>query len=145
VPAADLVDRITILRIKARKLAGEKKANVEGELTALLSIRAEVPPLQTSQVRKLERSLATTNHRLWQLEEAVRGLETKSDFGARFISCARSIYLTNDRRAQLKAAINRMVGSELKEEKSIILTAPAKGKSLRTKSSSKKQAVKHKR
>jgi hypothetical protein len=43
--------------------------------------------------------------------------ERAGDFGPRFIELARSVYRTNDRRADLKRQVNTMLGSRLGDEK----------------------------
>lgn len=55
---------------------------------------------------------------LWDLEEAVRRCEAANDWGEPFIESARSIIQSNDRRAALKRAINRLLGARFQEEKS---------------------------
>jgi hypothetical protein len=62
--------------------------------------------------------LKELNVQLWEIEDEIRELETRGDFGERFIALARSVYLTNDRRAALKAQISRDFGSEIVETKS---------------------------
>jgi hypothetical protein len=60
------------------------------------------------------------NERLWELEDAVRACERDQEFGERFISLARSIYQSNDRRAAQKRRIDELFDARLKEEKSYI-------------------------
>jgi hypothetical protein len=62
--------------------------------------------------------LKAVNQDLWDVEDAIRACEAAGDFGARFIELARSVYRLNDRRAELKRAINVMCGSVHVEEKS---------------------------
>ena len=56
--------------------------------------------------------------RLWDIEDQIRACERDQDFGPRFISLARQVYLVNDRRADVKKRLNRALGSRLVEEKS---------------------------
>lgn len=70
---------------------------------------------------------ARVNETLWDLEEAVRRCEAAKDFSAEFIKSARSIIHTNDRRAALKQAINRMLGASFQDEKSFPLPDPSAG------------------
>jgi hypothetical protein len=58
------------------------------------------------------------NEALWDIEDAIRDREREGDFGERFITLARSVYQTNDLRAELKRRINLLLGSALLEEKS---------------------------
>ena len=114
----ELIDKITILRIKAERIREpEKLANVHRELTALeRSARedgASGPPIDF-----LTDQLAAVNGRLWTIEDAIRMCEREGDFGPRFVALARSVYCENDTRAAIKRAINMLAHSALVEEKS---------------------------
>ena len=114
----ELIDKITILRIKAERIGEpEKLANVRRELNLLeRSAReggASVPPIDL-----LTDQLALVNERLWTIEDALRSCEREGDFGSRFVALARSVYCENDTRAAIKRAINTLAGSALVEEKS---------------------------
>jgi hypothetical protein len=114
-PLGDVLDRITILRIKARRITEPKKLqNVHAEL-ALLQARWDAqafPPLPE------EPALAEVNERLWDVEDTLRALEDRAEFGPEFVAQARSVYQLNDQRAALKRAVNEALGSALVEEKS---------------------------
>ncbi|MCC7048136.1 MAG: hypothetical protein IT562_15595 [Alphaproteobacteria bacterium] len=114
----ELIDKITILEIKARRIADPaKRANVARELQALVAVRdagGALPPA----VAPLAAELGAVNDALWEIEDAIRGCEAAGDFSARFVALARKVYTTNDRRAALKRRINELLGSELVEEKS---------------------------
>jgi hypothetical protein len=122
VSVGELVDKIGILELKAQHFVpGPKRQNVERELAALREARERVVPTGSgagAAVIPIEAALAAVNRRLWDAEEALRDHEARQDFGEAFIALARSIYLTNDERAALKARINDIVGSDLREEKS---------------------------
>jgi len=116
VSVGELVDKITILRIKRRMIKDAAKvANVEAELTALLavckqrSIDAEAP---------LAAELEAINFKLWQIEDDIRDKERAKQFDARFVELARAVYVTNDERFVVKSKINAAFGSKFKEEKS---------------------------
>jgi len=116
--AGDLVDRITILRLKAERIADpEKLANVRREL-ALLEALAEQESLTGSALETLRDRLAEINARLWDVEDALRLCERAQDFGPGFVALARSVYVLNDERAAAKREINARFGSALVEEKS---------------------------
>jgi len=118
VSAGELIDKITILEIKAMRIADPARlANVRTELDALRAARAEALP-QNSDVDGLVAELKAVNEALWEIEDAIRDCERDGDFGPRFIELARSVYRTNDRRSALKRAINEALGSRLVEEKS---------------------------
>jgi predicted ATPase len=120
VPVApgELLDKITILRIKAERIADPAKlANVRHELALLEETwRRAVPPGVALQAE--ERELTRVNQALWEVEDAIREMEAAQQFDAVFIALARSVYRRNDERAALKRQVNTKLGSSLIEEKS---------------------------
>ena len=116
--AGELIDKITILQIKSERIADPTKlANVHAELATLCAGRDQA--LATSpELDRLTAALKAVNTELWQIEDEIRGCERSGDFGPRFVALARSVYRTNDRRAELKRQINTLLGSRLVEEKS---------------------------
>ena len=114
----ELIDKITILRIKSERIGDEAKLkNVRTELDILQKTQAaEVP--QSDEMVRLEEALKTVNEALWEIEDDIRDCERKGDFGAEFIRLARAVYVTNDKRAALKKEINLLLGSTIVEEKS---------------------------
>lgn len=116
ISAGELIDKITILEIKAERISDPAKlANVRHELEALAALRDShgLDALAT-----LAADLRTVNETLWQVEDEIREREAAGQFDARFIELARAVYVTNDRRAALKKEINVAVGSAIIEEKS---------------------------
>lgn len=113
----ELVDKITILEIKSERIADEGKlVNINKELGLLkerLGDLASKPELLS-----LTDALREVNSDLWQIEDDIRDCEHAGDFGARFIELARSVYIRNDKRAEIKREINSVLGSALVEEKS---------------------------
>jgi hypothetical protein len=114
----ELIDKITILRIKAERIPeSDKLANVQRELKLLERLAREdgasEPPIDL-----LTDQLAIVNGRLWTIEDALRSCEREGDFGPRFVALARSVYCENDTRAAIKRAINVLASSSLVEEKS---------------------------
>lgn len=119
VPIGDLVDKITILRIKLRHIADPGKLdNVRRELQMLEAIFVASFPDVTSETDRLADDLYEVNEGLWSIEDEIREFERRRDFSDRFVSLARSVYVMNDRRATLKRDINVAFGSALIEEKS---------------------------
>ena len=116
ISAGELLDKITILRIKERRIADPVKlANVRNELRALEQVwRAAVSQPE----HDAEAQLTHVNETLWNIEDHIRDEERRKDFGPRFVELARQVYLNNDRRAEIKRAINLRLGSVLIEEKS---------------------------
>ena len=114
----ELIDKITILEIKAERIEDARKhANVTYELAVLSNARAAaIPP--SPRLDELTDALRAVNEALWDIEDALRRCERDGDFGPRFVGLARSVYRTNDRRAALKREINELLGALIVEEKS---------------------------
>lgn len=114
----ELLDKITILEIKAERIAdAAKRANVGRELTALCTVR-DASGADLSVVADAVSGLRAVNETLWDVEDAIRLHEHRGDFGPGFVELARRVYVTNDERARLKRVVNDVLGSELVEEKS---------------------------
>jgi hypothetical protein len=114
----ELLDKITILRIKSARIsdAGKLK-NVRYEL-GLLERTWTDSVFGTSRVAGEEAELQEVNERLWDIEDRIRDLERQNRFDAEFIALARSVYIENDQRAAIKKRINLALGAKLLEEKS---------------------------
>ena len=114
----ELIDKITILRIKTERIVDPAKlAHVRDELAYLAAARdRSIPP--SDRLDALTAELKVVNEAIWDVEDALRESECRGDFGPRFVELARSVYRNNDRRAALKRAINDRLGSRLIEEKS---------------------------
>ena len=114
----ELIDKITILEIKSRRITDEAKlANVRNELDMLNATWANSAASQTDISDERARLLAV-NEALWDIEDNIRLMERAQTFDAAFIELARSVYFRNDERAAFKREINQKLGSELVEEKS---------------------------
>ena len=126
ISAGELVDKITILRNKARRIGDPaKEANVRRELALLEAIADQALP-KSPELERLTAELAEVNIALWDIEDGKRDCERRGDFGDRFVQLARSVYVENDRRAAIKRAINEAAGSDIVEEKSYKPYAPLK-------------------
>lgn len=114
----ELIDKITILEIKSERIKDEAKLNnVRVELDALVqSLANDVPA--SPKLTELRVALKAVNWQLWVIEDDIRDCERAKDFGAKFIELARAVYITNDKRAELKKEINLLTGSKIIEEKS---------------------------
>jgi hypothetical protein len=113
----ELIDKITILEIKAQKISDpSKRGRICAECQALKSVR-DRDLGQSEEIARLTFELQAINQRLWQVEDDIRLCEKSKDFGPRFIELARSVYHENDRRAALKRRINDLLGSRITEEK----------------------------
>lgn len=115
VSLGELVDKITILEIKAAQLSGEKRGHAQRELQLLqLELAATAAVIDPA----LQQALREVNQALWRIEDDIRDHERRRDFGASFIELARAVYVTNDRRSTIKREINERHGSEIVEVKS---------------------------
>ena len=114
----ELIDKITILEIKSRRILDEDKlANVRNELELLKATWANDAASQTDISDERGRLLAV-NELLWDIEDRIRLKERAQAFDQEFIELARSVYFRNDERAAFKREINLKLGSQLVEEKS---------------------------
>jgi hypothetical protein len=118
VSPGELLDKITILRIKvARIMDPGKVANVRLELDLLEKTWRDAG-CAAFDVARDERALEEVNERLWDVEDLIRDKEAKQTFDREFIELARAVYVANDERAAIKKRINLQLGSRLVEEKS---------------------------
>jgi hypothetical protein len=114
----ELLDKITILRIKAARMTDATKvANVRLELSLLEKTWRE-SVAAGADVAADERALQAVNERLWVIEDDILDQERAQTFDARFIELARAVYVENDERAAIKKRINVKLGSRIVEEKS---------------------------
>lgn len=113
----ELLDKITILRIKAQRMTDPQKvANVRRELDALQATWSAAA--DSVSVADEIIALMAVNERLWVIEDDIRDKERAQAFDAEFIRLARAVYVENDERALIKRRINVKLGSSLVEEKS---------------------------
>jgi hypothetical protein len=114
----ELLDKITILQIKAERIDDATKvANVKTELALLTDIWNKSVDNDTkldSRAKELKR----VNEDLWEIEDDIRDEERNNQFGERFVELARSVYVTNDERADIKKKVNLLLNSTIVEEKS---------------------------
>ena len=114
----ELIDKITILQLKMKFITNKEQLNnVNKELETLKPLLKE-NNLETPEIKKHFSELYEINLELWKIEDKIREKEKQSDFGNEFVSLARSVYFTNDKRAEIKKKIKLISGSELIEEKS---------------------------
>ncbi len=118
ISAGELVDKITILKIKKEKITNkEKLIEIKKELDSLIntfnkSIKKNI------NLETFTKELKNINLKLWDVEDKKRELEKKQEFGKEFIELARNVYKSNDERAKIKLKINEALGSNIKEVKS---------------------------
>ena len=121
----ELLDKITILRIKSARMSDAAKvANVRTELAELEKTWRAAAGADVD-VTQDEHALQAVNERLWVIEDDIRDKERARAFDARFIELARAVYIENDERAAIKKRINVKLGSRIVEEKSYRPYKPA--------------------
>ena len=114
----EFFDKITILEIKQERIKGaEKLENINRELSALNALLAKLPWSRGDVSDEVD-ALRAVNEELWVIEDDIRDKEAKKEFDQQFIELARSVYITNDRRSDIKREINLKLGSDFIEEKS---------------------------
>jgi uncharacterized protein (DUF2236 family) len=119
VSPGELLDKITILRIKAARMGDPAKvANVKHELALLEKTWKESGGTAVAGVGAEESNLMRVNETLWVIEDDIRDEERAGRFERKFIELARAVYVTNDERAQIKKRVNTLLGSAIVEEKS---------------------------
>ncbi|MDR2152556.1 MAG: DUF6165 family protein [Helicobacteraceae bacterium] len=111
----EIVDKLTILAIKSERIKDANKlANIAKEIAVLEAATKDI--ILRDDPLYLE--LLKTNTKLWEIEDKIRECERQKEFGERFVQLARSVYINNDRRAEIKKQINLQTNSNLIEEKS---------------------------
>jgi len=127
VSPGELLDKITILRIKVVRITDAPKvANVRLELELLEKTWRDAG-CAAFDVASDERALQAVNEKLWDVEDLIRDKEAKKTFDREFIELARAVYVSNDERAAIKKRINLQLGSRLIEEKSYKPYGPGPG------------------
>ena len=117
VSLGELVDKISILRIKKKNIQSkEKLILINEELSLLESILSEA--VESKKIKRYLDDLININLELWKIEDQVRDCEKIKNFDQKFIDLARSVYITNDKRSEIKLQINNNFGSTLVEVKS---------------------------
>ena len=118
VSPGELLDKITILRIKSSRMSdAQKLANVHVELKVLEETWG-ASSYAKSDIAADVNALLQVNERLWVIEDDIRDKERAQAFDSEFIRLARAVYFENDERAAIKRRINLKLGSTIVEEKS---------------------------
>ena len=114
----ELLDKISILQIKAERIVDPSKLeNINKELDVLMSLWKDFA-YSNNNLESETNELKAINEELWAIEDKIRDKERNRTFDKGFIELARAVYITNDKRADIKRIINSKTGSELIEEKS---------------------------
>jgi hypothetical protein len=111
----EIIDKLTIIQIKLERIKDKVKlVNLQKEYDELISASESILPVTDP----LYSDLYKVNCELWDIEDRIRDLERKKDFGEEFVSTARAVYFKNDKRSEIKREINLRTLSGLIEEKS---------------------------
>jgi ATPase subunit of ABC transporter with duplicated ATPase domains len=117
VPPGELIDRITILKVKLFFITDKKKRkNIESYLSELMEIRNMLKK-QSARLRELERKLEEVNKKQWEIEDAIRTHLKKHGADKTFGALVKSLHKSNDRRVAIKRMIDKYLESEILEEK----------------------------
>ena len=115
VSIGEIVDKLSILQIKTEFIKDEEKLNnVKKEYDYLYDIVFNEMKIEQSDFS----DMVSINQELWDIEDDIRDKERDKEFDEEFIRLARAVYVTNDKRAEVKKDINLKYGSEFTEEKS---------------------------
>jgi predicted nucleic acid-binding Zn-ribbon protein len=115
----ELLDKISILELKMLRIEDEVKlVNIQKEFYALNPLVVNLFENNDSDLQNHYTELANINSQLWKIEDEIRECEKNQDFGPKFIKLARDVYITNDKRCEVKKIINILTNSGFVEEKS---------------------------
>ena len=115
----ELLDKLTILELKLSNISDVKKlTNIQKEHDELNPLAGQLFDSYGEELKNLYKQLAEINSELWTIEDDIRECERNKDFGSDFVSLARAVYFTNDKRSEIKKSINLLTGSGFVEEKS---------------------------
>jgi hypothetical protein len=119
VSVGELIDKLSILRVKQTKITNSEKLSYVNKEFELLYNFSSVY-FNNEEISKLYHKLVDTNSKLWDIEDKLRVLETEKNFESEFIELARGVYYTNDKRFVLKNEINERTSSEIREVKEYV-------------------------
>lgn len=119
VSVGELIDKLSILRVKQIKISNPEKLDYVNKEFELLYNFSSVY-FDNEDISKLYNELVETNTKLWEIEDELRILEAQKSFGEKFIELARGVYYTNDKRFVLKNEINERTSSEIREVKEYV-------------------------
>ena len=115
----ELLDKLTILELKLTNIADvQKLSNIQKEHDELSPLANQLFDSYGEELKNLYKKLTEINSELWTIEDDIRECERNKDFGSDFVGLARAVYFTNDKRSDVKKAINLLTDSGFVEEKS---------------------------
>ncbi len=114
----ELIDKITILEIKKSKINNKEKiVQIDKEYMSLIDTTKKIDNFKMENFKEHKDNLKKVNLKLWEIEDKLRILEKEKKFDNSFIELARSVYINNDQRAKIKALINDLSDSNIREVK----------------------------
>jgi len=115
----ELLDKLSILELKMSNISDQKKlVNIKKEHNELDPLAKELFDKYGLDLETLYNNLCAINSQLWVIEDDIRECERNKNFGSDFVSLARAVYFTNDKRSDVKKSINLLTDSGFVEEKS---------------------------
>ena len=117
ISSGELLDKISILEIKLKKIKDKENLKEINKEYAILKQSQNLNIKLANELKDLFDELKKVNLNLWDIEDKLRICEKNKDFGEKFIELARGVYFNNDSRSKIKSAINKILGSNIKEIK----------------------------
>jgi hypothetical protein len=117
VSVGELIDKLSILEIKTKKITDKNKLSFVYDEYKILKEKSSFF-FENEVVDELYKKLLITNLLLWEIEDKIRDKERQKKFDDEFVDLARKVYITNDKRFELKNQINQICNSVIKEQKS---------------------------
>ncbi len=120
VSIGELLDKLSIVEIKKKKISDKDKLKHLSKEFDLLEKKAyEIKAINEEAFNSFYNSLLETNLKLWDIEDNIRELESLAKFDDDFVNLARDVYITNDKRFDIKSEINKFFGSSIIEQKEL--------------------------
>lgn len=120
VSIGELLDKLSIVEIKKKKISNKDKLKHLNKEFDLLEKKAyEIKAINEEVYDSFYNSLLETNLKLWDIEDDIRELESLAKFDNDFVKLARDVYITNDKRFDIKSEINKFFGSSIIEQKEL--------------------------
>tara|TARA_B110000438_G_scaffold283081_1_gene310746 strand:- start:811 stop:1293 length:483 start_codon:yes stop_codon:yes gene_type:complete len=120
ISAGELLDKITILEIKIKKIKNLDKAQEVKKEYIILKKLQKASIKNNLNIKRLFYSLKKVNNKLWNIEDKLRVYEKNKKFDSNFIILAREVYFNNDNRSKIKLKINKLLGSNIREVKQYV-------------------------
>ena len=113
----ELIDKITILEIKRKKIQDKNSLEIVNKEYSSLTDTMEKNLVINDKIKNLWEELREINLKLWEIEDSKRLAEKNKKIDENFIELARNVYRFNDKRAKIKSQINQLSGSSIREIK----------------------------